>query len=435
MEFHDILHGHIEFSDVDESIKLFRDLLNSVEINRLRNMRQMNFDVPLIQELGRSRRLPHSIGVANLAYKLSKKFNLRKEDVKILLAAAIMHDAAIPPYGHLVESELKSTSSDFSHERRVEQLVRGSQGNYINTEIFEGRTPEVLNILLNYNTDVDKVMALIRPADGTKTPISADIDLDNIDNVHRMAAMLGWDNVKENFIGLVNSITLNGLDEMSFSEKAEPFIKKWLEFRERIYTMIIAHPDCVPYNALQADLVRLSIAKEIITPNNWLIDEQQFEEKLRANKDIRPLAMQLITGCEYSLLDYVWIKNFKTDKNLHNSQIVESFETNLSEFNQDGYGYFVWNEKGLISREVTINYSEGGKKSLGYNSTSCMIAYVKKKNGIPKWAKGAGQTLWREKAIAHFKDLFDVDDFLVDYPKTYSGSFLTTSGNNKFDFI
>lgn len=124
MEFHDILHGHIKFPDNDELTKLLHDLLNSAEINRLRNMRQMNFDVPLIQELGRSRRLPHSIGVANLAYQLSKKSFLSKQDSKILLAAAILHDAAIPPYGHLVESELKA-ASDFSHERRVEELVRG----------------------------------------------------------------------------------------------------------------------------------------------------------------------------------------------------------------------------------------------------------------------------------------------------------------------
>ncbi len=73
MEFHDILHGHIQFADEDELTKLLFDLINSPEINRLRNMRQMNFDVPLIQELGRSRRLPHSVGVAHLAYRLSKK--------------------------------------------------------------------------------------------------------------------------------------------------------------------------------------------------------------------------------------------------------------------------------------------------------------------------------------------------------------------------
>nr|QVX12497.1 HD domain-containing protein [Pseudomonas congelans] len=57
----------------------------------------MNFDVPLIQELGRSRRLPHSIGVTFLAVELAHKSNLNLNDTKALLAAALLHDAAIPP--------------------------------------------------------------------------------------------------------------------------------------------------------------------------------------------------------------------------------------------------------------------------------------------------------------------------------------------------
>lgn len=431
MEFHDILHGYIEFSESDELTKLLRDLLNSAEINRLRNMRQMNFDVPLIQELGRSRRLPHSIGVANLAYQLSKKNRLNKQDSKVLLAASIMHDAAIPPYGHLVESELNA-ASNFSHERRVEELIRGPQGSHRNIEIFKGKSSEVLDILRKHHTDVENVMSLIRPADGTKTPISADIDIDNIDNVHRMAAMLGWDDARENFKNITSLISLNGLKEMSFSKDALPYIKKWLEFRERIYTMIIAHPECVPHNALQADLVRLAVMNGIITPKDWLIDEQQFEEKLRNTEQTKQLAMQLITGCEYSLVDYVWIKDFKAVKKLHNSQIVKSFESNLPEFNQQGYGYFVWNEKGLISREVTI-HGVNWEDSLGYNSTSCMIAYVKKTKGIAQWPKGEGKSKWRKRVTDHFYNLFDVTYFTTDFPETYSGTFLT-SGNNEFDF-
>ncbi|MFK4204963.1 HD domain-containing protein [Acinetobacter junii] len=432
MEFHDILHGHIKFPDGDELTKLLQDLLNSAEINRLRNMRQMNFDVPLIQELGRSRRLPHSIGVANLAYQLSKKSFLSKHDSKILLAAAIMHDAAIPPYGHLVESELKA-ASDFSHERRVEELVRGPQGGYVNTEIFEGKTSEVGDILRKHQTDIEAVMSLIRPADGTKTPISADIDIDNIDNVHRMAAMLGWDNARENFKSLISLIRLNELQEMSFSKEALPYIKKWLEFRERIYTMIIAHPECVPYNALQADLVHLAVVNEIITPKDWLIDEQQFEEKLRNTIETKSLAMQLITGCEYSLVDYVWIKDFRTSKKLHNSEIVKSIGDNLSVFNQQGYGYFIWNEKGLISREVSIHGLNWEEDNLGYNSTSCMIAYVKKTKGNAQWPKGEGKNKWRKQIVDHFCKLFDVTYFTIDFPETYSGVFLTNR-NNEFDF-
>ena len=121
MEFHDVLHGHIRFNDGDELSALLSDLINSPEINRLRNMRQMNFDVPLIQELGRSRRLPHSIGVAYIALKQAEKSGLSHSQSKTLLAAAMLHDAAIPPYGHLVESEFKSIRADFKHDMGLGQ--------------------------------------------------------------------------------------------------------------------------------------------------------------------------------------------------------------------------------------------------------------------------------------------------------------------------
>ncbi|AYX85669.1 HD domain-containing protein [Acinetobacter baumannii] len=431
MEFHDILHGHIQFADEDELTKLLFDLINSPEINRLRNMRQMNFDVPLIQELGRSRRLPHSVGVAHLAYRLSKKDFLNINDSKILLAAAIMHDAAIPPYGHLVESELKATASGFSHEKRVEELVRGeknSQGNYI--EIIPGKVPQVLEILNKHKIDINAVISVICPSNGMKTPISADIDLDNVDNVHRMAAMLGWDNAKENFRKIVNSITLDGLREMYFSENAYKYINQWLDFRSRIYTLIIAHPECIPYNALQADLVRLSVKNELITSQDWWLSEPEFEEKLRNSTQTENLAKQLISGCEYSLIDYVWIKNFHTKKKWHNADIVS--ELTLDNPPREGYGYFVWNEKGLISREIEIKGKLGERETLGYNSTSCMIAYVKKTQGIAKFTKSELKT-WRQKTVDKFTQMFETSNFRVDFPENYSGTFLA-SNNNEFDF-
>lgn len=447
MEFHDILHGKIQFADEDELTKLLFDLIKSPEINRLRNMRQMNFDVPLIQELGRSRRLPHSVGVANLAYRLSKQDLLSTKDSKILLAAAIMHDAAIPPYGHLVESEFKYDASFhskktgpnpehnivyFNHEKSVEDLIKGSRDNDIDkyTAIIPRKTPQVLDILRKHHVDVDDVISLICPPGGAKTPISADIDLDNIDNVHRMAAMLGWENARENFKKLVSSIHLNELAEMSFSNNAIPLVKQWLDFRERIYTMIIAHPECVPYNALQADLVREAVRSKIITPKDWWLSEPVFEERLRASDATRALADQLISGCDYTLVDYIWIKNFKTNKKWHNAEIVRNLTDNL--VTHEDFGYFVWNEKGLISREINLLGREGVREILGFNSTSCMIAYVKKTPGTPKWTNERKQK-WRRSTLELFIEMFETSRFNVDFPEDYTGTFLARK-NNEFDF-
>ncbi len=69
---------------------------------------------------------------------------------------------------------------------------------------------------------------------------------------------------------------------------------------------------------------------------------------------------------------------------------------------------------------------------MGYNSTSCMIAYVKKTQGIAKFTKSELKT-WRQKTVDKFTQMFETSNFRVDFPENYSGTFLA-SNNNEFDF-
>lgn len=423
MEFHDLLHGRISFEPGDELTDLISDLLKSPEINRLRNMRQMNFDVPLIQELGRSRRLPHSIGVTHIARDLAKRSALDSDDSKTLIAAALLHDAAIPPYGHLVESEFKSKNADFRHEKRVQELIFGTgdvQNKYM--AIVPHKSLELSDILKKYSIDPMKVIKLICPKDSEKSPISADIDIDNIDNIHRMAAMLGWSGASENLRSLIANTYLRKLGEMAFSKEAMSALERWLDYRQKIYTMIIAHPECIPYNALQADLVRQAINEDIITPDRWHMIEPIFEEKLRNSKRLktRKLAEQLLSGCEYQTVDYIWFKGFSSKKKLHNANIVEHLNRTVTP--QKDYGYFIWNERGLIGREVKIIGSNWSGGKIGSTSTSCMIALVKKSTGKARWSKTDSST-WRRKIAVEFTELFETHNFEVDYPETYTGDF------------
>lgn len=392
-------------------------------------MRQMNFDVPLIQELGRSRRLPHSIGVTYLAVELAHKNNLSIKETKELLAAAILHDAAIPPYGHLVESELKRVDSKFNHEETLSKMIRGELGNYL--EIVSGKSLELETILRKHDVDQDAVIDLVCPKNGKHSAISAGIDLDNIDNVHRMAAMLGWDNAKENVRKIQKGMKLNGKKGLSFDKNSVEPLKKWLDFRQRIYTMIIAHPECIPYNALQSDMVRLAVSEKIITPENWYTTEPEFEEKLRNNISTSSLANQLISGCDYQLIDYVWFKNFRSPVKRKNGDIVEFLLDNVESPTSDT-GYFVWNEKGLVSRKIEVHIYDDKKICLGDDSISCMVALIKKTTGKPK-IKKSELLEWRKNVAASFCEFLQVDFFEADFPETYTGSFYTETDELKLE--
>jgi HD superfamily phosphohydrolase len=431
MEFHDILHGLIRFSD-DDLTALLADLIDSPEIHRLRNMRQMNFDVPLIQELGRSRRLPHSIGVTFLAVELAHKSGLSLKETKELLAAAILHDAAIPPYGHLVESELKRLDGSFNHEETLSRMIRGvlnDDNEYL--EIVYNKQLQLATILRNHDVDQNAVINLVCPNKGDHSAISADIDIDNIDNVHRMAAMLGWDNAKENIKKIRLGMKLNSKKGLCFSNETIEPLKTWLDFRQRIYTLIIAHPECIPYNALQNDLVRLAVKHGIITTRDWYKTEPEFEEQLRNNEHTNSLARQLISGCEYQLVDYVWLKNFNAKNKRKNAEIAEFLFSNIDTPLKD-FSYFIWNEKGLISREIEVHTHENKRISLGKDSTSCMVALIKTTPGKAKVTKPRIAT-WRKDVVASLCRFLDTDVFEADFPENYTGSFYAETDELKFD--
>jgi HD superfamily phosphohydrolase len=421
MEFHDVLHGLIKIVDDDIS-PLVQDLLKCTEIQRLRNMRQMNFDSPIIQELGRSRRLPHSIGVAFVALKMAQDSKLSLKKTKELVAASLLHDAAIPPYGHLVEAELNQrTEEGFKHAQIINNLINGTLGNknkYL--EILPGRTSEVLDVFSRHNIEADSVIKLISPLKNQQSPIAADIDIDNLDNVHRMAIMLGWDGVRENLKNIIAHSRITETGQLQFSDKCHPYLQKWLEYRQAIYTLIIAHPDCIPQNALQSDLVELAVDSEVITKENWFLTEPIFEEKLRENGETKELAWQLINGSTYNLVNYIWLKDLEITPKLKNRHIKKHLMSIAKKLG-DNYSLFIWYEKGLIGREINWVDFEGRKHTTGKTTHSCMIALIKTTDGGSLNQKEI--TEWQISTKRSFIELIGNENFIIEYPKDYTGNY------------
>ncbi len=387
----------------------------------------MNFDVPFIQELGSSRRLPHSIGVCHIALGLAVRSALKEEDREILLAAALLHDAAIPPYGHLVETVLRKRYPDFDHEVMLKDLLFGTaHATNQYQQILPGRSLRVPKVLKQHNIDPESILRLVRPPMGEKTAISADIDLDNIDNIHRMGVLLGWPGVKENLQELIRECSVRSDFGLQFKDDALKNLRFWQEIRQRIYTLIIAHPQCVAENAFQNDLVTQAVEAEVISPDNWHIVEPKFESELRNHPKTKDLAERLISGRRYALIDYVWFKNYGLPP-VPSWKSLEKHIAPLLPQLPANQGYFLWVEHGLISRAVCAELENGDRKSLGESSTSLFVARVHKDADLPGHRPGTkGQISWREAVMEAFESLVPDWEHHVSYPENYRGVFLSS---------
>lgn len=428
VEFFDVLHGPFKLG-IGENSQLVQDLLDSPELQRLRHMRQMNFDVPNIQELGTSKRLPHSVGVAYLSEKLSYQWLSSPKDRKVLVVAALLHDAAIPPYGHLVENHLKKKHKNFNHELILDELIKGKYDKLnIHHQLLPGRTLQVHYILNKHKVDQEKVLNLVRPAKGKHSALSADIDLDNIDNVHRMAVLMGWDGVKENLNELIAKTQLDQNINLIFEHSAIKAIEKWQEFRQRMYTLIIGHPLCVSHNAFQSKLVQNAIEHDIITPENWYIVEPKFEENLRNNAELKEMGEQIITGPRYALIDYVWFQSYGQVPRQDWTDMEELLRPKLPELgtNQD---YFFWIEKKLICRSVTLKTTEGIYRNLGQDSVSLFIAKVHTDSDTTGWHrdKRVNERNWRKSVEQTVGGFLTSWNFIKAYPEDYDGNYFGSS--------
>jgi HD superfamily phosphohydrolase len=96
---HDTVHGSIKLEG------LFLDLLETPEIQRLHGIRQLGLAY-LVFPGANHTRLEHSIGTCFVTGRLADALNLDKEEKKLVMAAAMLHDIGHSPYSHTLEMAL-----------------------------------------------------------------------------------------------------------------------------------------------------------------------------------------------------------------------------------------------------------------------------------------------------------------------------------------
>ena len=194
--FQDPLYGRVTFDE-----DLLR-LLRTPTLQRLRHVRLSNIDSVDMPSISNLSRLEHVIGVAHIAGAVGFLGSMPSFDALAFRGAALLHDWAITAFGHLVEEALQYVGTNFDHESRLEVILSNRDGpevGGVGMQILTGRetglTEWAQKAVGRARADelVREVMNNIRGRGRWGRAISGDIDLDNVDNVFRMAFHLGLD--------------------------------------------------------------------------------------------------------------------------------------------------------------------------------------------------------------------------------------------------
>jgi HD superfamily phosphohydrolase len=183
----DPIHGDVKLKG------LFLDLIETPELQRLYNIKQLGF-ANLVFPGANHTRLEHSIGTYHLTLKAAEKLNLKESDKEIIATAALLHDVGHGPFSHTLESLLRE-SLNVDHVDLTKQLIFGKHSVYDGLEKTLIDPICVFDILNKYKLDLDEIANIISGKTKNKSYknqlLNSSIDMDQLDYLIRDAYYTG----------------------------------------------------------------------------------------------------------------------------------------------------------------------------------------------------------------------------------------------------
>jgi HD superfamily phosphohydrolase len=223
-------------------------LLESWQLQRLRYVRLINVNSVPLSALGEVSRYTHTLGALRLGVEFLHKAHIdaRSREGRLLLAALALHDAGTPAFGHSLEYVLTAQDGR-SHVTKMLDAIAGSAPlDAMSWHSAPRRDPHgnlgaILTTLVGrgYEEDLASTLQGRGPLGGVVS--SDDWDLDNVDNVFRMAHALGLDAV-----GGADAIRLAGAFGANSSgllgERGRHALRHWAIDRRNTYDILNGHP-------------------------------------------------------------------------------------------------------------------------------------------------------------------------------------------------
>lgn len=387
----DPLYGTIYLSQFEY------ELIQLPEVQRLREVRMCNINSLLITGASQISRFEHSIGVMYLAkvwLENNKKvlpYPLKAEDI---LSAAILHDMQTGPFGHSLQYVLEDNEIEGNFEHQ--NIFEGKKSNYYqdldakrNYAGFQFRS----NVLLK-NSWLS-ISELIEGTSELGALISGNIDLDNIDNVIRLAYHVGVAKKEdaEIAITLAKDIQIEN-KRINISQKSIATIEAWQKIRQKLYELLLLDWAEFSAKAMLTKAIEIAISQNLIGTDTWIDTDSQFLNRLEniedENLEVRDLIKRIKCGDLYEPL-YLYKSTSTTEYQSINTEEQKLILTNkINDILKNEFKigtkvilHFIL-DKGKTNRAIKVNLRENQKNiTIGNNSNQLLIGiFLSKKNQL-----------------------------------------------------
>jgi HD superfamily phosphohydrolase len=269
--YRDPVHNIIPLREDSAEGRLMVQLVDTVEFQRLRRIKQLGLGLYTYQGAEHSR-FTHSLGALHLMTRilgqLSDRTNIASEDRAAARAAALLHDVGHGPFSHAMEKVL-----GVHHE----QLT-----------ILAVTSPETTlhQILKSYSSELPARVAAI--VAGTFTPsalaqlVSSQLDVDRMDYLLRDSLMTGAKYGLYDLEWIINALQIDeDADRVYVTARGVHAVEEYLQARYYMFRQVYFHrtlrsAEAVLRSALRRSLELVSRGAEV-----WCAAGTAFEKILR----------------------------------------------------------------------------------------------------------------------------------------------------------
>ena len=216
-------------------------------------------------------------------------------------------------FGHSVE--YIESKEGFDHEKAFEYVAVGEKGESYQYKsatlepIFFGMTRELSSKITK--EDLEAIGKIITGKGRFGPLINSTMDLDNIDNVFRLAYHIGLVKSGEVPLKLAKSLWIeNG--KLVLSKEAVCLVEEWHKVRKKLYLLLLRNPEEFSAKCMLSEAIELAKTKEIL-PFSWHdVDYELLQKLSKVSSETSMLISRLMKGILYGCIGI--FSSRKTDK-------------------------------------------------------------------------------------------------------------------------
>jgi uncharacterized protein len=299
---YDALYGCVQYPDYVWNI------LTCPEIQRLREVRLCNINSLCLPGGANINRYEHSLGAAYLALQCVSSWPkpINENTKKRIVLAALLHDLGTTAFGHSVQYVLDTRG--YQHESVydiiTQQDASDKQSKYTYQQakmepIYFGLPKRLVRLI-----DDDDLRAIneIVKGKGPYAPlVNGTVDLDNLDNVYRLAYHIGLVHATDVPLKLAGAMwTEDG--QLVIKDNVSDLVEDWYRVRRTLYHYLLLNPDefsakCMLEEALYLAQMRSS---HLFSWND--VDYQLLDKLSTCSDEVRNIVSRLMIGDLYGCI-------------------------------------------------------------------------------------------------------------------------------------